>query len=314
MNDNRQRNNSKKYTNSIFEESWWLDTVSPNTWKEIFIKKDDKVAARWAVPIQKKKIRMPKLTQTIGFWIDPYIIENDHYLNEQKNIILELIDKLPSKNTVLDLDSKNHYFLPFIWKGFSVKPCVSYRINDLSNINAVYARFNKIVKKNIKAGKNKCSVQEIDDISILYELMRKTFQLQKRKYPIKQELLENIYSACKKHNACKLIYAVDNEKNVHSGALFVYDERVCYYLVAGTDPKFRSSGANSLLIWEGIKFASTVSKVFDFEGSMIEGIEHFIRQFNATPTLYYNIRNVGIAKELFEVFKPKIKRLIGYKI
>ncbi len=309
-----KHNTTSKYTNSIFEESWWLNAVSPNEWQEIFIKKDDKVAARWAVPIQKKKIRMPKLTQTIGFWIDPYIIENDHYLNEQKNIILELIDKLPSKNTVLDLDSKNHYFLPFIWKGFSVKPCVSYRINDLSNINAVYARFNKIVKKNIKAGKNKCSVQEIDDISILYELMRKTFQLQKRKYPIKQELLENIYSACKKHNACKLIYAVDNEKNVHSGALFVYDERVCYYLVAGTDPKFRSSGANSLLIWEGIKFASTVSKVFDFEGSMIEGIEHFIRQFNATPTLYYNIRNVGIAKELFEVFKPKIKRLIGYKI
>lgn len=311
--DNKHSTTSK-YTNSIFEESWWLDAVSPNAWKEIFIKKDDEVAARWAVPIQKKKIRMPKLTQTLGFWINPAIIENDPYLKKQKNIINQLIDKLDSKDIILRLDSNNHYFLPFIWKGFSVKPCVSYRINDLSNINAVYARFNKIVKKNIKSGKNKCSVQEIDDISILYELMRKTFQLQKREYPIKKELLENIYSACKKHKACKLIYAVDNENNVHSGALFVYDEQVCYYLVAGTDPKFRSSGANSLLIWEGIKFASTVSKVFDFEGSMIEGVEHFIRQFNATPTLYYNIRNVGIAKELFEVFKPKIKRLIGYKV
>ena len=58
------------------------------------------------------------------------------------------------------------------------------------------------------------------------------------------------------------------------------------------------------IIWEGIKFASTASKTFDFEGSMIEGIESFFRQFGATPTVYYQIRKQNIALEIFEFIKP----------
>ncbi|KZZ15518.1 hypothetical protein A3751_17170 [Oleiphilus sp. HI0080] len=42
-------------------------------------------------------------------------------------------------------------------------------------------------------------------------------------------------------------------------------------------------------MWEAIKFASTVTKRFDFEGSMIEPIERFFRGFGAMQKPYFQI-------------------------
>lgn len=307
-------NNYSDYTNSIFEERWWIECVAPKCFNEIIIKEGDEIIARWAYAKKNNKIFMPKITQTMGYWISEKKIKDDKNKNIEKEIINKLIGKLPKTQIKLALDPKNTYFLPFIWKNFIIKPCITYRFEDISNIDAIFNNFSNIVKKNIKSAKNKVSIKEIDDIAPLFTLLEETFKLQKRKSPFPKEFIEKIYSEAKKHNAAKLIYAIDSENNFHSGTFFLYDKQVTYYLISASNPKFRNSGANSLLIWEGLKFASTVSEKFDFEGSMIEGIENFIRQFGAKETIYYEIRKLNLLNEFFEICKPRIKRLIGYKI
>ncbi|MFQ7742978.1 MAG: GNAT family N-acetyltransferase [Odoribacter splanchnicus] len=301
------------YTNSIFEQPWWLEAVAPGRWKELLIKEEGEPIARWAYCVKGKNVFMPPQTQTLGFWLKPDLYVADSCFNRRKKLITELIDLLPKGNVILSLDSVNEYFLPFIWKGFTINPRVSYQFNDLSDLDMIYNGFSKVVKKNIKTARNKVSIREVNDITLLYGLMEKTFSLQKRRYPYSLNLFERIYDACKKHNACKLLYAMDKEGKVYSGALFVYDERNCYYLIAGTDPRYRSSGANSLVLWEGIQFAATVSKKFDFEGSMIEGIENFVRQFGATPTIYYQVKRLKLIMFIKEMLKPAIKRMLKYK-
>lgn len=53
--------------------------------------------------------------------------------------------------------------------------------------------------------------------------------------------------------------------------------------------RLRNSGATSLLIWEVIKFASTVSKKFDLEGSKLEPVERFLEvlELFKNPTLQF---------------------------
>lgn len=307
-------NDTSLYVNSVFEQIWWLKAVAPNwDWKEIFVKDGDMVIARWVTISNAHNMTMPVQTQTLGFWIHPDILDGDKYYNRQKELINILLSQMPSKSIAVSLAPENKYFLPFVWSYFKVYPRISYRITNLSDINAVYFSLGKIVKKNIKSANNKVCVREIDDISLLYKLMEKTFAVQKRKYPFTIELFERIYSACKAHNACKLLYAIDKDSNIHSGTLFVYDEHVCYYLIAGTDPAFRSSGANSLLIWEGIKFASEHCSCFDFEGSMIENIEQFVRQFGGIPVVYFEVKRCGLIQDCVDMLKPYIKRIIGYK-
>jgi hypothetical protein len=76
---------------------------------------------------------------------------------------------------------------------------------------------------------------------------------------------------------------------LHAGIYVVWDEQSAYYLMGGGDPELRSSGATSLCMWEAIKFVSTKTKSFDFEGSMIERVERFFRAFGAIQTPYFSI-------------------------
>ncbi len=301
-----------EYTNSPFEQLWWLNTVAPDTpWKENILYKDDQVAARW-ISVERGNFRMPHFTQTIGCWVNPQILNNDRFFNEQKNILTQQIATL-SKKTHISLSPVNKYYLPFLWAGFTVRPSVTYRINDLSDTERLYQNFGSIVKKNIKSARNKVTIEESNEISPLHTLMEKTFHLQGRKFPYTREYMERICAASMTHNSGKLLYAYDKDGNLHSGVFYLYDSNVCYYLIAGTDPQFRNSGANSLLIWEGIKFAAEHSQAFDFEGSMIEGVEHFFRQFGGEQTIYYDVYREGIIGSLAETLKPYVKRMIHYK-
>jgi lipid II:glycine glycyltransferase (peptidoglycan interpeptide bridge formation enzyme) len=141
-----------------------------------------------------------------------------------------------------------------------------------------------------------------------------TFAAQKRKNPMDKELIRRIVETCEAAGHGKYLEARDPEGNVHSCAYFVYDEQVCYYLLGASDSRFRSSGAQSLVLWEGIQFAAQHSKVFDFEGSMVEGIENFFRQFGGVCTPYYEIRKSTFLDEVLLAAKPRVKRLIGYKV
>lgn len=301
------------YTNSVFENKWWLDIVSHGNSVEVIIEEDNEVIARWCVAMKGKRVYMPPQTQTMGFWLSPKVLAVDTYGNKRKEIVNRLLGEINCKKGIIALGLQNTYFLPFIWKGFTVSPRVTYRLNDLTNLDAIYARFAKIVKKNIKAATNKVKIRESEDVKPLYGLMEKTFGMQKRKYPYSYTFIQSIYSACKFHDAGKILYAYDQAGNLHSGVMFVYDENACYYLIAGTDPQYRSSGANTLLLWEGIQFASKVSRCFDFEGSMIEGIENFVRQFGGESIVYYEVKKLGVFQSFMEVLKPKVKRFLGYK-
>ena len=301
-----------QYANNIFSQPWWLDIVAAGGWREVVVKdKKNNIIARQAV-VGKGNVYMPQLTQTLGIWMADDI-KNDY--GKSKRVILDILKQIGEVNAVqICLDVQNDYILPYRWAGYVMEPKFTYRIDDLSDLEVLYNNFNKTAKKNIKYARNKVSITYKLDIDELWTMLNKTFEVQKRKNPLDKNIVYSLVKECEKRNAGKYICAKDKDGNVHSCAYFVYDEKACFYLLGASDAKFRNSGAQSLVIWEGIQFAATVSKTFDFEGSMVEGIENFFRQFNGKCTPYYEVRKQSIIRELLLLLKPKIKRLIGYKI
>lgn len=301
-----------QYANNLFSQPWWLNIVAPGKWREIVVKdKNENVLGRQVV-VGKNNIYMPQLTQTLGLWIDPDI-STDY--GKCKQLIQNIIEQIGRVNNVqISLDVQNPYILPYRWAGYVLEPKFTYRIDDLTDLDRLYAGFNKTAKKNIKYARNKVTLSDHVNVDELWCTLNKTFALQNRKNPLNKQLVYRLVEMCEKRHAGKYICAKDAAGNVHSCAYFVYDKKTCYYLLGASDAKFRSSGAQSLVIWEGIKFAATVSKSFDFEGSMVEGIENFFRQFNSKCVPYYEVRKQSILREIMLLFKPKIKRLLGYKI
>ncbi len=310
---------NKPCVNSIFEKEWWLNAVAGDNWEYLEItKKNGDLEAIF--PIYKTKflgwktLRVPPLTQTLGIYIEDTGAKLTKKLEKDKNNINKLIEMIP-KGYKCDfyLDINNQYVLPFIWKGFKVEPRFSYRIEDLSDTEKIWAEFKENIRREIRKAEKKVRIVEEENIELLIKMQRKTFERQGRKFPLDEEIIKKIDIAASEHNAKLLLCAYDDEDKLHAATYFVFDENRCYYLMGGGDPRYRNSGATSLLIWEGIKKASQRANIFDFEGSMIEDIERFVRSFGATPRNYYRVKKLNGIQYVAEYFKPIIKKILHYK-
>lgn len=278
----------------IFSQAWWLDAVAGDSWDVCMVEKGDQILATMPYVVKKKfgltLLTQPKLTQTLGPWLKPSTAKYSKQLSQQKDLMEALIDQLP----------KYHYFsqnwhysntnwLPFYWKGFNQVTRYTYVIDDLSNIDDVWGAFQENIRREIRKAENKFNLVVKEDLpfSDFLLLNLKTFLRQGMQLPYSESFVSQLLSTAKNRNQCRWFIAQDGDGRNHAGALLVWDSESAYYLMGGGDPDLRNSGATSLCIWEAIKFASTVTKRFDFEGSMIEPVERFFRAFGAKQTPYF---------------------------
>lgn len=295
----------------IFSQYWWLDAVcGEDGWDVIFIEKERRIIASMPYFLQKKYffkyISMPPLTQTMGPWIKyPNNIKYADRLEFEKTLFNQLIARLPR----VDMFNQNfHYsftnWLPFYWNYFEQTTRYTYIIEDISNLEETISRFSHAKHKNIKKAQNIVDVQFDLDPKTFYENHIITLKKQHKKISYSYELFKRIHDSSYQHNAGKTIYAVDKEHNIEAALFVIWDECSAYDLISTIDPDFRNSGASTLLVQEIIRFLSTKTQKFDFEGSMFEGVENSFRQFGTIQMPFFNIRkyNSKIAKA-FKFFR-----------
>jgi hypothetical protein len=82
---------------------------------------------------------------------------------------------------------------------------------------------------------------------------------------------------------------VDSQNNIHAINMVVWDNECAYYLLAMRKKEYNTSGGTELLVNEAIKYVSQFVDRFDFEGSMIKGVEESYRHYGAIQTEYYTI-------------------------
>jgi hypothetical protein len=296
---------------SIFSQAWWFDAASgEETWDVILVEKNDEIMAAFPFLFHKNRsIIMPKVSENIHLWIR--YPEKQKYLKRigmEKDLITEIIDKLPKYAT---FDVNFHHslknWLPFYWKGFNAVPRYTYVIDDLENEEIIYSNFEDSIRGHLKKAQKTVKVTEDYDIKRFYEIYEMTFARQKLKADISFEEIESMDNECTKRNCRKKYFAVDDSGRIHAAAYFVWDKEVMYYILAGGNPELRNSNAASLLLWEAIKFSKTVTKKFDFGGSMIEPIERFFRGFGAVQEVYFNVKKINSKMFKIKNFLREIK-------
>lgn len=280
----------------FFCKDWWLDAVcGKNKWNVILIKKGGEIFA--ALPYYKVKrnsfniIEMPKLTQFMGPWIKyPKDQKYSTRLSHEKELMTALIDELPDYDFFYqEFKHSVTNWLPFYWKGFSQTTRYTYVINNLQKPDLIWSNMQKNIRTDIKKAENLVSIESTQKIEEFYKVNKLTFARQQISIPYSLEFIQGITKSCAKHDSFQIYLARDAKEKIHAAIYIVWDEDSTYYLLGGGDPELRNSGATSLLMWHAIKQAKDHSKNFDFEGSMIENVEHFFRSFGAEQTPYHNI-------------------------
>jgi hypothetical protein len=316
-------NNKEKYrelcqvdqTISIFSKDWWLDAVAgEENWDVVLIEKGDEIIASLPYMIKKKSfiryISMPLLTQTAGVWMKyPKGQKYMDKLSLEKEIYNHIIDKLPT----VDYFSQNfHYsftnWLPFYWRDFRQTTRYTYVIEDLTDIEKVYSNFDRSKKKDIKKALKQVEVGFDLTAREFYKNHKLTLSKQGQKISYPFDVFEKIYNSVYSKKTGRIIWAKDNQGNLHSALFVIWDGNSAYDLISTIDPDYRNSGSATLLILEIIKYIADKTRKFDFEGSMIENVERSFRKFGAVQKSYFNITKTNskllkIRSALKEVLK-----------
>ena len=283
----------------IFSQAWWLDAVAgKDNWDVVIIEKGGLVVASMPYVFQKRfgqiKLRQPPLTQTLGPWIREVDGKQASRLSREKDLLEQLIAALPRYD---DFNQSWHFsqtnWLPFYWAGFTQTTRYTYRLPDISNQDMLWRGLRENIKREIRKAKKRYSLKVHTDksIEVFLDLHIKTFKRQGKDKLNAKNLIMRLNDACENKNARKIFIAQDAEGKSYAGVYLVWDQQSAYYLMGGSEPNLRTSGAISLCLWEAIKFASTVTKSFDFEGSMKETIERHFRAFGAKQTMYFSVNH-----------------------
>ena len=305
----------------IFLQPWWLEAVAPGRWDYAVVKRGDEIVA--AMPYAAKKwlgwtfIEGPAKTPYLGPWMRPSTAKYAKRLAEQKDLIGELIDRLPRLGSFQQaFHPEIANWLPFYWKGFQQTTRYTYRIEDTSDLDAVWKYTTESVRTDIKKARKILTVEACHDFQSVVDLHKKTWQRQGRAFAQSDAEMMALHDACLRHECCQTFIARDSAGRPHAAAYFIWDNSTVYYYMSGADPALRNSGAGALLVWRGIELASEKGLVFDFEGSMHEPIERFFRSFGGRQVPYFVLSKtcsgpLPAAISLLRSAKGQLKTLLG---
>lgn len=251
----------------------------------------------------------------MGPWIKPSQAKYAKALQQEKDLMYALIEQLPPFDYFYQ---RFHHsitnWLPFFWKGFTQTTKYTYSIDDLKDPDKVWSGFQAKIRTDIRKAEKVVKVRSDFPLDRLIDVVELTFKRQSMTLPFDRETVRRLDAECQSREIRKMFFAEDAHERIHAVLYLVWDEDTAYYLMAGADPELRSSGASSLLVWEALKYATTVTLRFDFEGGMIEPVERFFRGFGARQVSYFQIENRSRLVTCLSSARKILRTLMGKTI
>jgi hypothetical protein len=301
---------------SLYCHTWWLDATAPGRYEILTVEKDNAIQAAWPVVWSRagsrKRIVMPPLSQKLGILFAPGEAKYAERLSREHRLTEDLLAQLPPGTLVSQQFHESFAsWLPFYWNGFEQTTRCTYLLEDLTDLEAVWAGMRNTMRTEIRKGQNRgYRVRETDDLEHFHTLAAKTFTRKGMKISHDLELVRRIDAACLKHAGRRMFVAEGPDGRAHACSYLVYDAHSAVYLLGGLDEEAAGSGAKALTDWHMIQFAGTVSKQFDFEGSMLRTVEPYFRQFGARQVPYSRIWGRAGAQETWSL-AIRLRHLAG---
>ncbi len=279
----------ESYKAPIFAQPWWLSTVSPDKWDVVMASYKGVTAYLpfcYHHKLVLKKIYQPLLTPYLGpvYQLPEGIshYQQRQYENELFSALCRHLPKFLEYRQKLFPSIDNH--LPFYWNGFSQTTYYTYILDTKNSEEEIWKNIKNSLQRQIKKSSKICTVQsDIDNHIAIWQLAKQSLHRQQAplipddSYVLK--LMENAYN----HRSAKSFVAYHQDKAVAS-LFLVYDDTYVYYLFGGYDDAHSDTGAKTLLFWNAILFAKSRGLQFNFEGSMLKGVEQYFRSFGGKMT------------------------------
>jgi hypothetical protein len=280
--------------NAIFQQPWWLDAVAPGRWRETTVERDGRVIGRLPYVVRGRSrlrmLTMPPLTQTLGPWVERSSAGAARALGDELELLAALEAGLPRAAAFVQHFSPTMLnALPFYWAGYTLEVRYTYRLHGLRAPDALWDGLRGNTRREIRKARRQLEIRDDLGLDRFYAVWTRTFTRQGLEPSVSLAQLARLDAACAARDARALLFACDAANRVHAVIYVVWDRHAAFHLLGGADPELRTSGASSLLMWEAITRAASVTDVFDFEGSMLKPVERFFRAFGSRQTPYLRV-------------------------
>lgn len=277
---------------SVFCRSWWLNAVGEFCILGYF--EDSELIAGIPLFFERRfgvrVCTMPRLTPTLGVVIRSLAGSASKVAARQAAIVGEIARKLSEYKLFFHaMHPDLHSWLPFYEAGFRQTIRYTYVIEDLIDLGRVWDRMNDNTRRHItkaeKAGIRvvPCGIDDVYQCELESHARRGTAPRHTK------EVLRRIHDAAVQHSAGACAAAVDPDGHLLSAGFVAWDRNRAYGIVSGNNRGCRESSAGFAVKWHEIRAAAQRSRVYDFCGSMMEGVGRFNRGFGARQVSFHFI-------------------------
>ena len=283
---------------------WWLDAVCAGKEWDVMFAEDENNKILGVMPYLLRKrawfkfIVMPPLSQSGGIWVTPEVTGDRWKTAEVCRQFKEQLDSM----------GLAYYYQQYIpdslcvdalrGLGFKTKERVTYRVDDLSDLDAVIDSFSKNKRRQLQKAMSLHAERKMD-VEEFYRFHSRCLESRKRQCSYTREFLIVLERKARRLKQCEIISICNADGQPYAAALLVWDKRYLYYLVPTFDAAFKDTGASALLVLEAMKLAREKQVHFDFEGSNDRGIANHYKQFGSTPVTYFSVEKYY--KPLFSI-------------
>lgn len=303
----------------LFANDYWLDAVCPDEWDVFLIRKGDRVVA--ALPYHEvhrfglRFMLQPVFTQFLGPQVDYSGIKDDEYsrrifFRECMDELLGQIEKKKFAYCQIPMHRSCKDWLSFYWKGFRSTLKYTYVVENLSKGENIVERFSSSRRRDIKSAISKGITVSDNTLSIreFYEFHKECVGIKGEKLSYSFKQLSDIYDTMSGKNRCLILSASDKTGTVLSAVLVVFDVRSAYLLMTAVRRDRKADGAFGCLVNEAMQRCVGIVQYFDFEGSMINGVEQSYSKYGSSQKPYIYLEHYSsLAMEFLLRASGKVK-------
>lgn len=306
---------------TLFCRSWWLRAVCGDDFNVLIAIRDGHIVAGMALPYsfsgKQKKIIRPPMTTTMGVIFRESITVSDNYerrLSAEIDLLCGLVAAIPNCDGFkVSFHPTISNWLPFYWQNYRQTTSYTYVLEDISDIDRLIKLFHHSKRKNLARAQKLVRVDREISVDTFYQHHKMTLKKEGKVITYTADYLHRIVAASQTHANVELLAAIDSLGIIHSAIVVLYDRVSAYYVASSIDPDYKNSGSATMLLVESIRKVAGTTNRFDFEGSMIPGVEQSFRRFGAKQVPYFVIYKEEGWRSKIRITLERIARKIGIK-
>ncbi|MBK7340315.1 MAG: hypothetical protein IPQ10_02440 [Saprospiraceae bacterium] len=264
-------------------------------WKAIMVYEGSELLAILPFSVKRKYLInyaiQPIFSQYIGIIMKAYSDNTYKKYELQKKVIQTIHVAIPKDIHFFQYNfaPEYNYGMALRWLGWNQSIKYTYWVDISKGYEVFIGEAASHVRREIKKAQQngiRIEVENNPDLVIDILKLAKPELIKKLDQKYLKALSNNSSYFYSSGRSCTLI-AYKDSTPIAGMIYFLYKNKMIYYQ-GSTIPKYKNSGAMSLIISESVRILGGNYTILDFDGSMIEPIERFFRGFGAYPVPYFS--------------------------